>query len=203
MDYFILIEHDHISKFEIEDLIAFTDSWCEKLSDITRKKESLLARCLMNKLCKKLELGSIQECGFKKDSKGRPYFSNHPNLFVSITHSHGYVFVVASNSPVGIDFEKIDSDSSEDLKIAFNEYDWKRVSDDLNSIFKYFSLKESYSKMSGTGFTTEPSEIQLVDIEKNSYHSFFEINNHRYIFTLITLHIEPEKFLNLQFNFST
>jgi phosphopantetheinyl transferase len=124
-------------------------------------------------------------------------------LFLSITHSHGYVFVVVSNSPVGIDFEKIDSFSSEDLKIAFNELDWKTVSADLNSLFKYFSLKESYSKMIGTGFTTEPAEIQLVDIEKNSYYSFFEINGLRYVFTIITLHIEPEKFLNLQFNFST
>jgi phosphopantetheinyl transferase len=158
---------------------------------------------LVNKLCEKLELGTIHECGFKKDSKGRPYFSNHPNLFLSITHSHGYVFVVVSNSPVGIDFEKIDSFSSEDLKIAFNELDWKTVSADLNSLFKYFSLKESYSKMIGTGFTTEPAEIQLVDIEKNSYYSFFEINGLRYVFTIITLHIEPEKFLNLQFNFST
>ena len=202
MEYSLLIEHDHISKVKIEDLLPFTDTWCEKLIDLQRKKESLLARFLVNKICKKLKLGSFHECGFKKDSKGRPYFSNHPNLFLSITHSQGYVFVAASNSPIGIDFEKINPIACEDLKIAFNDPDWETVSADMNSLFKYFSLKESYSKMIGTGFTTEPAEIQIKDLKKNSYFAFFEINDLRYIFTIITAHFEPEKFLNSQLNFS-
>jgi hypothetical protein len=57
--------------------------------------------------------------------------------------------------------------------------------------------------MIGTGFTAEPAEIQIKDLKKNSYYSFFEINGFRYVFTIIALHIEPKKFLNLQFNFST
>lgn len=200
MEYFLLIEHDHISKFEFEDILPFSDAWCEKLSDIQRKKESLLARYLINEICKKLKLGSIYECGFKKDNKGRPYFSNDPNIFISITHSNGYVFVAASNSAIGIDFEKIDVNSSEDLKIAFNDTDWKIISNDVNSMFKYFSLKEAYSKMIGTGFTTEPADIQIEILELNSHSVFFENNDSKYIFTIITSHFKPEKFLNLQFN---
>ena len=39
MEYSLLIEHDHISKVKIEDLLPFTDSWCEKLIDLQRKKD--------------------------------------------------------------------------------------------------------------------------------------------------------------------
>ena len=56
--------------------------------------------------------------------------------------------------------------------------------------------------MIGTGFTTEPAEIQIKDLKKNSNFTFFEKNDLRYIFTIITSHFEPEKFLNLQLNFS-
>ncbi|MFM7681464.1 MAG: 4'-phosphopantetheinyl transferase family protein [Bacteroidota bacterium] len=201
MEYFLLIEHDHISKFEFEDLLAFSDPWCEKLSAIQRKKESLLARYLINEICKKQNLVSIYECGFKKDNKGRPYFVNQPDLFISITHCDGYVFVAVSNSAVGIDFEKIDLNSIEDLKIAFNDTDWKIVSNDVNSLFKYFSLKEAYSKMIGTGFTSEPADIQIESVEFNSHAIFFENNVSKFIFTVITSHFEPEQFLNLRFNF--
>jgi 4'-phosphopantetheinyl transferase len=200
MEYFLLIEHDHISKYVLEDLLPFSDAWCEKLSDIQRKKESLLARFLINEICKKQKLGSIFECGFKKDNKGRPYLSNHPNLFISITHSNGYVFVAASNAALGIDFEKIDGNSTEDLKIVFNNADWKTVSNDVNSIFKYFSLKEAYSKMIGTGFMSEPADIQIETLELNSHSVFFDNNDSKYIFTIITLHFKPEKFLISQFN---
>lgn len=200
MEYFLLIEHDHISKFEFEELLPFSDSWCEKLSDIHRKKESLLARYLINEICKKQNLGSIYECGFKKDNIGRPYFSNHPDIFISITHSNGYVFVAASNSALGIDFEKIDGNATEDLKIVFNNADWKTVSNDVNSIFKYFSLKEAYSKMIGTGFMSEPADIQIETLELNSHSVFLENNGSKYIFTIITSHFKPEKFLNSQFN---
>lgn len=200
MEYFLLIEHDHISKFEFEDLLPFSDPWCEKLTDIQRKKESLLARYLINEICKKQNLGSIYECGFKKDNIGRPYFSNHPDIFISITHSNGYVFVAASNSALGIDFEKIDANATEDLKIVFNNADWKTVSNDVNSIFKYFSLKEAYSKMIGTGFMSEPADIQIETLELNSHSVFFDNNDSKYIFTIITLHFKPEKFLNSQFN---
>lgn len=202
MEYFLLIEHDHISKYEFADLLQFSDAWCEKLSDLQRKKESLLARCLINEICKKLKLGSIFECGFKKDYKGRPYFSNHPDIFISITHSNGYVIAAVSNATLGIDFEKIDANAAEDLKMAFNNDDWHSVSNDVNSIFKYFSLKEAYSKMIGTGFTSEPANIQIESLKLNSHSIFFENDDSKFIFTIITSHFKPEKFLISRFNFS-
>jgi phosphopantetheinyl transferase len=200
MSDFLQIQYGHVSDYETQVLLKFNDDWCNSITDEKRQKESQLARLLLDKICRNTLKRTIKKAGFKKDYLGRPFFENYPNLFISITHSDGYVFVAVSNSAVGIDFEKIDLDSSEDLKIAFNDTDWKIVSNDVNSLFKYFSLKESYSKMIGTGFTSEPANIQIESLEMNCHSVFFENNDLKYIFTIITSHFEPKKFLNSQFN---
>jgi phosphopantetheinyl transferase len=200
MEPFLLIESDHTSKYELKALLPFLDDWCKKIIDLPRKKESLLARLLLDKLCKSLGLGSIQKCGFVKNEIGKPYFSNELDLHLSITHSDGYVWVAVSNSPIGIDFEKVNIETKNELEIAFSRSDWKIVSSDVRKTFQYFSLKESYSKMIGTGFTKEPSEINLEILNNNNFYTFLKKNDSMYVFTAIVFHLELNKFLNLYFN---
>jgi phosphopantetheinyl transferase len=197
MEPYLYLEHHHTSQFEIDELQCFSDSWCQKIIDLPRKKESLLARLLLDKLCKTLGYKSIKECGFKKNEKGKPYLANQPEVHLSITHSSGYVWVAVSSSPIGIDFEKVNIQNKNDLEIAFSKSDWKFVSNDVQKIYQYFSLKESYSKMTGTGFTMEPAKIDLKLLKKNSFSTLFEKNDIHFVFTAISLHLDPSKFLDL------
>lgn len=198
MSPFLQIECNHISNFEYPNLIGFTDSWCESIIDEKRKKESLLARFLLNKICENHGLESIFKCGFQKDKHGKPFFLMCPSLHISITHCDGYVWVAIANSPLGIDFEKINNEAKEDLKIAFDLADWNVVAHDANLVFKYFSLKEAYSKMIGTGFATEPSEIKI-DLLHHYHTEFLSDEKNNYVFSLITLNLVPTYLLNLDF----
>lgn len=198
MSPFLQIECNHISNFEYPNLIGFTDSWCESIIDEKRKKESLLARFLLNKICENHGLESIFKCGFQKDKHGKPFFLMCPSLHISITHCNGYVWVAIANSPLGIDFEKINKETKDDLKIAFDLADWNVVAHDVNLVFKYFSLKEAYSKMIGTGFATEPSEIKI-DLLHHDHTEFLSNETNNYVFSLITLNLVPTYLLNLDF----
>jgi phosphopantetheinyl transferase len=196
---YLNIEHEHISNIAFEDLLTYSDAWCEKLTDFNRKKESLLARFLLDRLCKKLGLGSIQECGFKKNENGKPYFSNKLDVHVSITHSDGFVWVTLANSPIGIDFEKVHIETKNELEIAFSKPDWKIVSNDVDIVFIYFSLKESYAKMIGTGFTTDPAKIELKFLRKNSFYTSIKSAYASYVLTLTALDFDPNDYIKSDF----
>jgi phosphopantetheinyl transferase len=202
MEPYLFIEHHHTSQFEIEELLSFSDAWCQKIIDLNRKKESLLARLLLDKLCKKIGLHSIHECGLKKTELGKPFFSNAPDVHLSITHSDGFVWVAISNSPIGIDFEKINNEAKEDLKIAFDLADWNVVAHDVNLVFKYFSLKESYSKMTGTGFTMEPKKIQISLLDKNKCcYLMLKSALNSYVVTLTAAQFDPKMYLTEALSF--
>lgn len=197
MSDFLHLEYGHILDYEPEELLKFSDDRCNSIVDSKRQKESQLARLLLDKICQKIIQKSITEALFKKDKSGRPYFGKYPDLYISITHSHGHVWTAIASSPIGIDFEKIDPSFKNDLKIAFDEADWQLVSNDCIQIYKYFSLKESYSKMTGTGFTHEPSEIKISSLQHKTLISIFENKSGSFIFTLIAQDFEPNNYLNL------
>ena len=203
MEPYLYIDHNHTSQFELDELLNFSDVWCQKINDLSRKKESLLARLLLDKLCKKMGLRSIQECGFNKNEKGKPYFSNEPEVHLSITHSDGYVWVAVSNSAIGIDFEKVNIEAKNELEIAFNKSDWEFVSNNVKTIFQYFSLKESYSKMMGTGFTMEPAKIEISLLHKNGFYTFLKSANDSYVLTLTALNFDPKDYIESQFILSS
>jgi phosphopantetheinyl transferase len=181
----VYCELDHIDNYDLKELIFYTDAWCEKLMENIRKKESLLARLLIDKIAKQYLKKSIFQLGFTKSIQGAPYFSSKPEIYLSITHSHGFVGVTVATTPLGIDFEKIDENNYQELQIAFDEEDWAVVENSKIEVFKYFSLKEAYSKMIGTGFTTEPSLIKMNQLQKNSYVQFFEHNGDQYLISMI------------------
>ena len=107
------------------------------------------------------------------------------------------MIIIIQFRTIGIDFEKVNIQTKNDLAIAFSKSDWKFVSNDVQKIYQYFSLKESYSKMTGTGFTMEPAKIDLKLLKKNSFYTLFEKNEILFVFTAIALYLDPNKFLDL------
>jgi phosphopantetheinyl transferase len=181
----LYLEYGNIKDYHAATLESFSDEWCSSIVNENRRKESQLARLLLDKIIQETLKKTIHEVPLKKNKLGKPYLENYPNIFISITHSHGYVWVALCYSPIGIDFEKIDPDYTHDLKIAFNQADWKVLDGDHLQIYKYFSLKESYSKMTGTGFTKEPLSITINEVESNSFTHIFDVKNCKFVLTLI------------------
>ena len=191
MNNFIHFEFDHISRFDNSELSKFSDDWCESIKEPKRRKESQLARLLLNKSCIELLNKNLSQCAFKKDKLGKPFLENYPKCHISISHCNGYVWTVISNSPIGIDFEKIELGCVNDLRIAFDNEDWENICYNPELIFEYFSLKESYLKMLGMGFTKEPSEIKIYTLKDNIHTEIFDTSNDKFIFTLILKNFKP------------
>ena len=92
---------------------------------------------------------------------GKPYLSEGP--FFNLSHAGDYVcLAVSESSPVGIDIELHRSEDFLSLgKTAFHadEIDFLEKEPTAERFFTIWTLKESYAKMFGTGFSVEPSSF--------------------------------------------
>ena len=95
---------------------------------------------------------------------GKPYLSEGP--FFNLSHTGDYVcLAVSETSPVGIDIEQHRSEDFLSLgKTAFHadEIDYLEKELTAERFFTIWTLKESYAKMFGTGFSVEPSSFCIL-----------------------------------------
>lgn len=120
------------------------------LSGVThpqKKIEWLASRC-----CAKfaVEQGGLTYEGIHKDIYANPYLPNHPNVFISISHTSEYTAsVVSFTNQVGIDLEKI----SPKLQLVAHKFlaDSERphAAIDLTHLCIYWCAKESLYKWYG------------------------------------------------------
>ena len=94
--------------------------------------------------------------------EGKP-FTDSENYF-SISHSGDYVVLAEANSPIGVDIERVtDIGINEDLKnIALTEKEKFWVKDSLLRFFVIWTRKESLIKCEGSGFISEPNQIEAL-----------------------------------------
>ncbi len=113
----------------------------------------------------------------KFDELGKPnIIGNKSPLYISISHSvDKYAFALASIN-IGIDIEKKRNFSNDELLRLSNkcltEDEMKRFKLDNNSFIKLWTIKESYVKLLGTGFSIFPKQINVSsNVSTHSYQS--------------------------------
>lgn len=112
--------------------------------------------------------------------KGKPSFSNEANFEFSISHSNRNVVLAVSDSPVGIDIERIKPLDDTDLALVkkhFTSEECKTVmnaEDPAKAFYMIWTLKESFLKATGKGlslplnsFTVrlDPPSLEATSIE--------------------------------------
>lgn len=172
----------HIQQ-ELQDDLEIKDPYIEKIKDEVRKKESILARHLLNILCK-INFGrSLHQLDFRKSNHGQPLINEG---FCSISHTNGWVLVGISNLPFGLDIERIEQQEIQSLSVAFENEHWDKLRGDEQQIIADFSAKEAISKRRGTGFLIDPKTIKLESNEVIE-HQYFQIKKtENYIISLCT-----------------
>ena len=92
---------------------------------------------------------------------GMPFLPEGP--YVSLSHSGNFAcLAVSASAPLGIDIEQQrDKDLARLGKTAFHplEYDFFMQEPDAVRFYDLWTLKESYVKMIGSGFSIEPSSF--------------------------------------------
>lgn len=135
-----------------------------KYSFFNDKLQSALAYCLLLYASDSINTNF----NFKIDKYGKPYDS-YENIHFNLSHCKYSVACIVGDKPVGIDVEKIiDKDCF--ISIATKvcnerEIDLiKKSENHLHEFTKIWTLKESYTKMVGSGI--------IVDLQKISFLNF-------------------------------
>lgn len=175
----------NISNEELNDLCSTLDveKRCKlekyiKLEDKIRSLiGDLLIRTLINKKFKIRNKNIIIE----KNQYGKPFLKGNPKHNFNISHSEDFVVCAISDTPIGIDIEKIKQIEYKEIAKGFfteNEYDYITrgdAQDQLKNFFNIWTLKESFIKCCGTGLSM-PLNLFSLEIDN--------INNIRLIHKL-------------------
>jgi len=149
----------------------FSSYRIEKLKKIKNEKhfnESASAEALLCFAAKKE--GLPLPLDIKTYQDGKPYAEN---INFSISHSHGKVLVALSDSAVGADIQKINP--SQNLKVAKKFLTGEECSNlDNDKFFRFFTMKESYFKMTGEGLPLSP--VPFSDFKKCFFDTFITEN---------------------------
>ena len=125
--------------------------------------ESLIGEILARYALSNELLKPLKEIEIRHTEKGMPYIEGDL-FFISITHSHGFVACAVSDSPVGIDAEKLRYFSEGVARRMFNENEHSFIesSDDkTRSFYMIWTLKESYLKAIGTGISFPMKNLEF------------------------------------------
>ena len=97
--------------------------------------------------------------------EGKPFVDGE--LYFNISHSRDYVVLAEADSPVGVDVERVaDIGINDGLKnIALTEREKLWVKDSLLRFYVVWTRKESLIKCEGSGFISEPDQIETLDDE--------------------------------------
>ena len=121
-----------------------------------------------------LEGDKLKE-GMKTGEHGKPYLCDHKNIHFNISHCKGLVACALSDEPIGLDVEQIqdikDSLPKRVLSKEEQEFLAEYREDEaqyLELFFRFWTLKESYIKWDGRGFSKEPRNISFeLDLSKD------------------------------------
>lgn len=148
------------------------------------KKLSFYAGSLLHDvLC--MELGLLPETtnAFKilYEESGKPYLKDYPQLYFNLSHSGEYVCCALSDTPVGVDVQKM-TDVREGIAERFFTHQENLMlnascgskKDEL--FFRMWSIKESYMKLTGKGmgqgldsFEIDWETHRIIDTDVTAY----------------------------------
>lgn len=171
----IQLEEDKIFAAQKEGLLGYLPN--EGREAVLRHKtvkgaqRTLLGELLSRKIISQQISKHTREINFKKTLKGKPYLENCPIRF-NISHSGDWVVLAVADVDVGIDVEKIRQINYRIAERFFSAHEnslleKKEGTAKLNLFFDFWTLKESYLKLLGTGLTKSLNSFTIVRKEDN------------------------------------
>jgi 4'-phosphopantetheinyl transferase len=135
---------------------------CEKIKKFTRPEDAiraLLADILVRSVIASYLKASNKTIEFNVNKYGKPFLKGNYGLHFNVSHSEDWIVCAIDNKPVGIDIEKVRPvDLLEIAAQLFSDEEYKTLivkspEDRQRFFFDLWTLKESYIKAVGTGFS--------------------------------------------------
>ena len=131
-----------------------TRLWCRRIA--AGEDQSQAARALLGEMMERPDLEVLHE------ESGKPFLRDCPHI--SLSHTAGAVAVAASDTPVGVDVERVRliNPGLPRRVMSDGEYDWfQRRGARPEDFFTLWTLKESYYKYLGTGLPGIPNRTEF------------------------------------------
>lgn len=117
---------------------------------------------------------------------GKPFLRNYMDIHISLAHCRHGVTAILSRERVGIDIEKLKPYNIYAARKILDEVELKRVEASVDSsreFFRYWTLKESYIKAIGMGFSYPTKSIHFVleedgQVRSNHKEALFSLYEH-------------------------
>lgn len=140
----------------------------EKTAALSRSEQSAAAyNLLRSKLAEHFCTDSAR-ITFRKDEKGCPFVEGIDGVFISVTHTDGLVACAFADSRVGVDAEKVSVRRKSVEKRIFTDGEISLVDTSSapdSAFFALWTLKESYLKAIGTGFSDNAKTVEFFTLE--------------------------------------
>ena len=134
----------------------------QKVDSYKREKDKLLSLAtgyLLNVALKNLGV-QLNDVKLSETEKGKPYFVSPSNLFISISHSGDYAFLALSDSEIGIDVQQIKQVQSGLIEKTLTKLERESLQE-KEQFFTFWSVKESYLKLIGTGLSAGLKNVEF------------------------------------------
>ena len=112
----------------------------------------------------------IKTLEFGYGDNHKPILLSHPNIHFNTSHTKGFICCVLSDTPCGIDTENSKRHLPNILNAVFSSSEKTQLNNFISDDVRYseifytmWTLKEAYTKMLGTGLTTNFKEVNTLD----------------------------------------
>lgn len=117
------------------------------------------------------KIGQVGDIDITFNEFGKPFIKNIIDFKYNITHSGKWVAIVYGNTDAGIDVERIQQGREEIADFCFSEeeklfiYNKADKDEQIKQFTKLWTMKESYIKFLGTGFSTNLDSFSINSLE--------------------------------------
>ena len=141
------------------------------------RRTKLLGETLVRQKIQELWGLGKEDYTLLKGEHGKPYVEGQTCIFFNLSHSGDYLIAGFSDSEIGVDIERIKGERMEVARrffhpreIQYLEYLSGEAREDL--FFRYWSVKESFLKYTGSGLTVPLSEFEVHFTSSEIYITF-------------------------------
>ncbi|MFH2061218.1 MAG: 4'-phosphopantetheinyl transferase superfamily protein [Pseudomonadota bacterium] len=168
---------NEIFKKEDFDISCFNLSEIKAINSfkaLKKQMEWMAGRYIIKQMIHSVFLNDLplEKINLSYHNHGAPFVTNHPDIPISLSHSHDYTAAACSIIPdqtLGIDIEKISKKPGHAfLNTAFTKIEIMNMEDDAASIFKHWTIKEAYLKYIKEGFNESLHKVEF--IKDHIYH---------------------------------
>ncbi len=148
------------------------------------------------------EKGIDEKVEFEFGSYGKPFIKGMPELQFNLSHSAKGIVCGLANTPVGVDIADINPSNLDCIKSAMHPSEQLAIkisNDKARTFARFWSMKESFFKYTGTGIDGSITSLDFSDYDENlfdyRYAKMQVVDSEKSVITAYCAELLPVKIL--------